>query len=118
MPWPRATSTRPSTTHSDCARTSDAMTGAGQGRVAALFLLPAMALMTGIFLVPLGGVAHQSVTNPAWTLEGYIQLTTSALFLRVLWTTFEISLSSSLATLILAYPIAYHLAKQPPRRRA
>ena len=94
------------------------MTGAGQGRVAALFLLPAMALMTGIFLVPLAGVAHQSVTNPAWTLEGYAELTTSTLFLRVLWTTFEISLSSSLATLILAYPIAYHLAKQPPRRRA
>lgn len=94
------------------------MTGAGQGRVAVLFLLPAMALMTGIFLVPLAGVAHQSVTNPAWTLAGYVELTTSKLFLRVLWTTFEISLSSSLATLILAYPIAYHLAKQPPRRRA
>ncbi|MHB1218504.1 MAG: ABC transporter permease [Alphaproteobacteria bacterium] len=94
------------------------MIGASQGRVAALFLLPAMALMTGIFLVPLAGVAHQSVTNPVWTLEGYAELTTSTLFLRVLWTTFEISLSSSLATLILAYPIAYHLAKQPPRRRA
>ena len=35
-----------------------------------------------------------------------------------MWNTIEISLMATVVTLLFAYPLAYYLAKQPPRRRA
>jgi ABC-type spermidine/putrescine transport system permease subunit I len=89
-------------------------------RFAVLFLLPALVFMGGIFAVPLGIVVRQSVTdeNGLFTWNGYRELLSSPLFFRVLETTFEISLVATLITLVIAYPIAYHLAHQPPRWRA
>ena len=40
------------------------------------------------------------------------------LFSKVLWNTLEISFQATVITLLLAYPIAYYLAKQAPRTRA
>ncbi len=86
--------------------------------IAAAFVLPA-ALFTGlVFLVPLWNVLVQSLTNPAWTLAGYQELLTSPLFWRVLRNTVEISIISTAVAFLLAYPMAYHLSRQSPRRRA
>jgi ABC-type spermidine/putrescine transport system permease subunit I len=52
-----------------------------------------------------------------FTLDGYRELK-SSLFIKVFWNTIEISFLEIFATLLISYPIAYHLAKQPPRRRA
>ncbi|MFO0996270.1 MAG: ABC transporter permease [Alphaproteobacteria bacterium] len=89
-------------------------------RLALYFVLPAMAFMLGIFLYPIVNVIVQSVTtiDGEWSSAGYKELTGSRLFSKVLWTTFEISLMATVVTVFLAYPIAYHLAKQTPRRRA
>jgi ABC-type spermidine/putrescine transport system permease subunit I len=89
-------------------------------RIALYFVLPAMAFMVGVFLYPIVNVIVQSVTTIDGELSwaGYKELWTSRLFRKVLWTTFEISLMATVVTVFLAYPIAYHLAKQQPRRRA
>ncbi len=82
------------------------------------FILPAVLFTGAIFLAPVWSVIHQSFHNPGFTLDGYREIATSRLFAKVLFNTFEISLTATLATLLLAYPMAYHLARQTPRRRA
>ncbi|MFT4191332.1 MAG: ABC transporter permease [Comamonas sp.] len=84
-----------------------------------LYAAPATAFLFLVMLVPLAYVAYTSVAGAdgGFTLAAYERLFSSALFLRTLWTTFEISLLASLCSLLLGYPIALHLARQPPRRR-
>ena len=86
-------------------------------RYATLFLAPALLLMAVVFLVPLGQMAVTSVDGPALSARAYQELAGSTLFRRVLVNTFEISIGSTLATLLLGYPIAYHLSRVPPTRR-
>ena len=89
-------------------------------RLALYFVAPAMAFITAILVIPVWGVIQQSYTSDdgEYTLVGYQDLETSVLFHKVLWNTFEIGFTATVITLLLAYPVAYHLAKQPPRRRA
>ena len=89
-------------------------------RVALYFVLPAMAFMLAVFLYPIINVVAQSVQtlDGQFTWAGYQELGSSKLFRKVLGTTFEISLLATICTVFFAYPIAYHLAKAPPRRRA
>ncbi len=89
-------------------------------RLALYFVLPAMAFMLAVFLYPIINVVAQSVQtlDGQFTWAGYQELGSSKLFRKVLGTTFEISLLATICTVFFAYPIAYHLAKAPPRRRA
>lgn len=80
--------------------------------------LPAAVFMAAIFLVPFALVVWTSVGGTQFTGEHFAELVSRPLYYRVLQNTLEISVTSTLATLVLAFPIAYHLAKQPPRRRA
>jgi putative spermidine/putrescine transport system permease protein len=89
-----------------------------RGRHAILFLTPVLVLMAGVFLVPLVGTAWTSVDGADLSTRAYAELAGSTLFWRVLVNTFEISLGSMLGCLLLGYPVAYHLAHLPPRRRA
>lgn len=92
----------------------------GLKKVVLLCLAPAVVFMVAIYLMPLLRVLWQSITtiDGDLTLSGYRELIGSRLFLRVLGTSVEISGMATLFTLLVAYPIAYHLSKQPPRRRA
>ncbi len=83
-----------------------------------IFLLPGLAFLIAVFLLPLLGIVVTSFSGPAGpTLQYYAQLLTTPLYRRVLATTIEISALSTLVTALLAYPIALHLARQPRRRR-
>lgn len=83
-----------------------------------VFVLPIAVLFIIFFLMPLGLVVLASVFDPVLTGSNYQELFTSLLYLRILRSTLEISSLSTIATLLIAYPVAYHLYKQPPRRRA
>lgn len=89
-------------------------------RLAIMFVAPATIFMLAVFLVPLWKVLFQSVTtmDGEFTLAGYAELKSSILFAKVMWNTIEISLMAMVVTLLFAYPLAYYLAKQTPRRRA
>lgn len=86
---------------------------------ATIYMAPATIFLCLVVLVPLGFVLHTSIWDgSSYTLSAYQQLFQSTLFLRTLWSTFEISILASLCSLLLGYPIAMHLAKQPPKKRA
>ena len=91
-----------------------------QVRIAA-FAAPATLFMLALFAVPLGAVFWQSVTTETGvglSLAAYAKILKTPLFARVAYTTLEISIGSTIFAFILAYPIAYFLAKQPPARRS
>lgn len=82
-----------------------------------VFVIPIVVFFTIFFVLPLGLVVLASFFDPVLTGSNYAELFTSGLYLRVLRSTLEISGLSTLVTLLIAYPVAYHLFKQPPRRR-
>jgi ABC-type spermidine/putrescine transport system permease subunit I len=88
-------------------------------RTAFLFVLPALTFMTGMLLAPLWIVVEQSLTDKSGGLSiaGYRELVVSSMFQTVFVTTIEITSSAAVLSLLLAYPVALHLAKQPPSRR-
>jgi len=86
-------------------------------RHAALFLAPAIAVTAAVFLIPLGQIAYTSLDGPALSGRAYVELASSGVFWRVLYNSFETSLGSTLACVLLGYPIAYHLSRVSPRRR-
>lgn len=75
--------------------------------------------MAAVFLAPLAFVGYESVVGPdGLTTAFYRELVSRPLYYRVLENTVEISALATLCTLLVAYPIAYHLARRSPRRRA
>lgn len=89
-------------------------------RFAILCILPAVVLLAAIFLMPLWGVIVQSLhaDDGSFTLAGYRALVGNALVEKVLWSTLSVSVLTTLVALLVGYPVAYHLSRQPPRRRA
>jgi putative spermidine/putrescine transport system permease protein len=87
----------------------------------AAYALPAVMLMLLVFVVPLGNVIVQSLTaeeTGRFTVSAYERIAEASLFLRVGGTTLVITLLATGFALLLAYPLAYYLAQQPPGRRA
>lgn len=84
-----------------------------------LYVGPATVFLFFVLFVPLAYVVYTSFWIAGGpSLSAYQRLLGSELFLRTLWSTFQISVSASVASLLLGYPIAMHLAKQTPRKRA
>lgn len=87
----------------------------------ASYAIPAALFMALMFAFPLLGILYQSferISGDGLTSAAYVRICTTPLFLRVALTTLEISGGAALCSSLLAYPVAYFLAKQPPRRRA
>jgi ABC-type spermidine/putrescine transport system permease subunit I len=88
-------------------------------RTAVLFVVPALTFLAGMLGAPLWIVGEQSLRDKggALSLAAYAELLSSTLFRKVLLTTLDITATATLLSLLVAYPVAYHLAAQPPRRR-
>ena len=87
-------------------------------RTVFFLLLPLCVLLLLFFVWPLGLVAWSSVFENGFTAQGYVKVLTSTLIQRVMLNTLEISVSATLASLVLGYAIAHHLAGMTPQRRA
>ena len=86
----------------------------------ALYAAPAALLMLGVFIAPMAIILKQSLTSDAGgplTFEAFGRIVSDPLLFRVGATTLEITLLSTVVALALAYPVAFYLAQQPPRRR-
>jgi mannopine transport system permease protein len=70
-----------------------------------------------VFIGPAIQVFYQSFTDQGFTLKAYEKIASSNLLKRVVWVTIEISIISSLTTLLLGYAVAYHLYRQTPKKR-
>jgi mannopine transport system permease protein len=99
-------------------RTASLTMEAGEPGQATLLLLPVILVMLVAFLAPLGFVLFNSIYANALTLRGFRTLAGSTLFWRVLGTSFDISLTTTVCSLLVGYPVALYIARQPPRRRA
>lgn len=86
-------------------------------RAPLFFTLPAALFLAVVFAAPLVFLVSESLGLPDATLAYYDEVVSDSLYAKVLMNTVEISLLSAAITLLLGYPIAYHLVKLPPRRR-
>lgn len=82
-----------------------------------LLISPYLFYMVIFFLIPMAYILFVSFfTNievgtlePALTLENYVEFLTSGFYREILYTTVEISLLSTLFTIVISYPIAYFI---------
>lgn len=74
-----------------------------------LLLAPVLLWIAIFFVVPLAGMLRQSVYQDGWTLAAYSTFFSTDLYLSIIRRTFEIALLTTLAALVLSYPVAYFL---------
>jgi putative spermidine/putrescine transport system permease protein len=82
-----------------------------------LLVLPALALLAVILLVPLGRSFTYSVDAPAWTLDHYTALFTDGVTMTVLARTALTATIVTLIAVLLGYPYAYLMTRVGPRLR-
>lgn len=88
-----------------------------------ILLVPGLAIMVLFFIIPLGEIfvisffkAQPGTTmEPAFTIENYIRFLSDNHFLKILWRTIWIGFVTSVACLILGYPLAYGIARSKPK---
>jgi len=72
----------------------------------AFFVAPTLLMLSASFRVS----ANFKITNQ-WTLDNYIQSLTNATYLAIAGRTIAIAGATTLASLLIAYPLAYYIAK-------
>jgi putative spermidine/putrescine transport system permease protein len=77
------------------------------------FLVPYLNMVRMSFLVKPAGGAYL----PEFTLANYAKAVVDPFHWRVLLRTFELSMLTTVFTLLMGYPLAYHLTYAPKRRR-
>jgi putative spermidine/putrescine transport system permease protein len=76
-------------------------------------LIPALALLAGILLVPLADTFIRSVSTPGT----YTSLFTDGVTMTVLWRTAVTAATVTVAALLIGYPYAYLMTRVSPRAR-
>lgn len=77
-------------------------------------VLPLVAFLVLIFIVPLAMMLARSFTDPTFGLENYRAVFASSLYVRVLGNTFLVATLVTLITLLVAYPYAYLMSISTP----
>jgi len=81
-------------------------------------MAPGVLMMFVGFLLPLAIAAWLSLQGKTGlSLDAYADVVQSTLFWRVVWNTLQISLLSTVAAILLGYPIALHLSHCKGRKR-
>lgn len=83
---------------------------------AAPFVAPVTLVSLLVAFVPLAYIIYISTENGR-SIAPYVTLVESTLFRRAMMTTIEVTVVSSLVSLLLGYIVALHLARQSARRR-
>jgi len=81
------------------------------------FVVPALLLLSCLFIYPIIVFLLNSFFDPSFTLEHYIKAFTRPVYLRILRVTFEASILTTLGALLLGYPVAYLFAHVSDRTR-
>ena len=76
-----------------------------------MLLAPAMAALLIFFVLPIGRLLVRSLFDPGITLKHYIYFFSNPLYLKVMWITLQIALMTTLASLLLGYPLAFVLRR-------
>lgn len=90
-----------------------------------LLILPSLVVATLFLIVPYLNMVYISLMKPAgpgewvrsFTLDNYIQNLKDPFIWHVIALTIQLGILSVVISLVISYPAAYHLSRQPPRRR-
>jgi putative spermidine/putrescine transport system permease protein len=86
--------------------------------VAAILLVPGLALSIIAFDLPVLSLLGRGFDAPNWSLRNFARLLSTPAYVQVLWNTFEISALVTLSTLVVSYPLAHMIAHaRPPVKR-
>jgi len=83
----------------------------------ALLLLPPLAFIFVLFLVPLAQVVWGSFFTPEFTLSQYERIGTTPVYLQVMGRTARVAAVTTALCILLGYPAALYLASVKPRTR-
>lgn len=72
-------------------------------------LLPALAMLTGFFLLPSLDIIRASLFAPDFTTEHFERIIDRSVYLAIFWRTLKVSLLIALAAAIIGYPVAYYI---------
>jgi ABC-type spermidine/putrescine transport system permease subunit I len=75
---------------------------------------PALVALLLLFAYPISIILIKSVFDPQFTLKHYIYFFTNSLYIRVMWITIEISVLTTLTSLVVGYILAYVLRRARP----
>jgi putative spermidine/putrescine transport system permease protein len=81
-------------------------------------VLPAVLLFTAVYLYPLSRLVAWSLFTPAFSLQHYRALLAEPAYLTAFVNTVNLSVSVTVTTLVLGYPVAYLMTTLSPRARA
>jgi len=81
-------------------------------------LVPALLVIGCIYVIPLGKIAALSIYGSAFSLAAYHAFFEDGIRQIILGRTIWISFCVTIMVLFAGYPLAYLLARSPPRRRA
>ncbi|KIL38377.1 ABC transporter permease [Gordoniibacillus kamchatkensis] len=88
-------------------------------RTAVLLLAPAVAVLLGVFVLPMLYILLMSFQNKQEhiSLVNYATLVQDPYYLQVLWRTIKLSLLTVLACLVFGYPVAMYMAQASSKMR-
>ena len=81
-------------------------------------MLPAVLLFAAVYLYPLSRLVTWSFFAPTFTLEQYRGVLVERAYLTAFVNTIDLSVSVTVLTLLLGYPVAYLMTTLSPRGRA
>ena len=79
----------------------------------AMLVFPLVAFLIVFFAYPVASMLLRSVEPGVWTLDAYRELLEGGVFWKVIEITLEIGATVTLSCLLLAFPLAYWLARLP-----
>jgi putative spermidine/putrescine transport system permease protein len=91
----------------------------GDGRVWALMLVPSLIVFVVLLVASLGlfieGSLHRDLgygrTGAEWEISNYLRVFTDSFYLKCLWITVKVSAMATMGTMLLAFPVAYVIAR-------
>lgn len=83
-----------------------------------VLLLPGFLFLLFFMLIPIVMTIGSTFFQEGhFTLEGYLHFFKDPYFLKILWTTLEVSIVTTLLCILLGFPVAYYISKQSLRRK-
>ncbi len=81
-------------------------------------MLPAVLLFAAVYLYPLSRLVAWSLFTPAFSLRHYRAIFAEPAYVAAFVNTFDLSVTVTVTTLVLGYPVAYLMTTLLPRARA
>ncbi len=91
--------------------------GRGSSQRGHVALVMPLLIYLGVFYAyPVGAMMFRSIHEPRWTIDNFVQIFQTGVYLHVLWLTVRIGLIVTLVSLVLGYPVAFVLARVDPAK--